>query len=1071
MYACGDGMIGGRRAHKRAFSIDFPSVFMYHIFMRIPNITIWEGKNMLTDRSMNQTVKKLQRLSQTLFDRMFIKVHSITDFDVFETKQALHEIPNAELFQPLAADRKWGGEGVYGWFRFSYTVPQALDGQALFLYSHIDAYEETLWVNGRIHSNYANKFVEGSHGNHYCNRINAKAKAGEKMEFALEAYAWHRVPGCMPLSNEAAESYIYHAGSMDICIRNDMYMEFLFDLNTLLSLRNVLSAGSFRRAQVENAMYEAHLMLLYDPDSCTKEEFDRALTRAHAVLKAELSKKNADSAPYVGLIGHSHMDTAWLWPLRETEKKCARTYANQLNLMEEYPEYKFVQSSAFHTDWIRRDYPELFERIKKAAAEGRYEPNGGVWVECDCNLSGGEYLLRQFVWGQRFTREHFGYTSDAFWLPDTFGYSYAIPQIMKGCNVKYFLTTKMAWNDTNRFPYTTFMWQGLDGTSVLTHLNRTHIGPTPETFQEITCGGDEIREKRASDMRLFSFGKGDGGGGPEFEMLEMARRLENLDGCGKSGYTSVSDFMQRLEKNVKNPSVYAGELYLELHRGTLTSQAQIKKNNRDLEIALHNLELITVLDAVKNGNKADGSSIAPLMNTLLVNQFHDILPGTSIHEVNEESRKSTGCAIEASRKLAEALLTKDASGEYITLLNTTSFERRETVHIPALINGAEGVYTQEYTDIGGRRMLAVYGCHLPPFGSAVLKEGKPLFAEAPFTVSGNEIITPFAKAVFNENGAIASFIERSSGRELVSGLPFNTFMMAEDMPADWDNWDIDADAEEKLAPAGKLLSREIVSVGEVEMRIRFVWALSEKSVITQDIVFDAHSPLVTFETSLSWQDDHRLLKAAFDTSLLADGVRNEIQFGYIRRSNHRSTDQEKARFEICNHKYSDLGENGSGIALFNDGKYGLSVKEGSMRLSLHRGGLRPDEMGDRGVNEFKYAIYPHGAFGAESVIQPAYAFNYEPVVVRGKTEILPLAQTDKKNVVIETVKPCEDAEKAYILRMYEAAGDWTKTRLTFVRPPVSVIECNMLEDEIEKADCENLVFEPFRIRTFKVVYE
>ena len=1025
---------------------------------------------MLTDKSMNQTCRKLERLADTLYDRLFEPVARITDFTLYQTSEPLHAIPAAELFAPLPADRRWGDEGMYGWFRFSFTVPEELDGQPLYLYSHIDAYEETLWVNGRIHSNYANKIVEGSHGNHYCNRITAAAKAGETFDFTLEAYAWHRVPGTAPLTNEAAETYTYTADSMDVCMRNDQYLDFLFDLKTLLSLRSALPENSFRRAQVENTLYEVHLRVLYDPDCCSAQAFSAALAAASPLMKEELRQKNGDSAPWVGLIGHSHMDTAWLWPMTETEKKCARTYANQLNLMEEYPEYRFIQSSAYHTNWIRTDYPQLFERIRQAVAEGRYEPNGGVWVECDCNLSGGEYLLRQFVWGQRFTRKYFGYTSDAFWLPDTFGYSYAIPQIMKGCGVNYFLTTKMAWNDTNRFPYTTFLWRGIDGTSVLTHLNRTHIGPTPETLLELTEGGDQICEKRAAPLRLFSFGRGDGGGGPEFEMLEMARRLNDLDGVPRSGYTSVSDFMHKLEETVHNPSVYSGELYLELHRGTLTTQAQIKRNNRACEIALHNLELAQVLQAVQSGAAADGAPVAPLMNTLLVHQFHDILPGTSIHTVHEETRRSVGAAIESARSLTVQALPAIQEAGTFTLLNTTSFTRSETLHIPARYAQVEHALCQRYEDLQGQPMLALYGVTLPPLGSAVLREGPAIVGASPFICTDSGVTTPFAHITFDENGAIASFIDRSNGRQLVSGLPFNTFLMAEDVPAAWDNWDVDADLEPKFAPVGRLLSREIVSDGPVELRIRSRWTLSDKTTLTQDMIFDAHTPLVIFETALDWQEDHRMLKAAFDTSLLADGVRNEIQFGYIRRSNHRSTSEEKARFEICNHKYSDLSEGSYGVALLNDSKYGLSVCEGSMRLSLHKGGLRPDEMGDHGMNIFRYAILPHGIFGAESVIAPAYAFNYAPVMLGGRLDMPPLVSVAHPNVVVETVKPCEDTQSAYILRLYEAAGDWTRTSLRFAQKPDAVIECNMLEAELAQVDPDNLVFEPFRIRTFKVVY-
>ncbi|MBR3929896.1 MAG: alpha-mannosidase [Clostridia bacterium] len=1022
---------------------------------------------MLTVRGFEQTRRKLERFCETLYQRLFTPVGQAQNLRIYETTRPLHEIPDDRLFSGVNGREKWGGEGVYGWFKGEFVVPEELDGKALYLYPRMDAYEGTLWVNGKIHSNFAAKFVEGSHGNHYCNRITASAKAGETFSFALENYAFHDMPGTQPLFYETFSTYLYKMGGMDICVRDDEIMEFLFDLRTLLSLERALDDASFRKAEVQNAMYEAHLRLFYDPATCTRAQFLGGINAASAVVKGSLSKMNGEGAPFVGLIGHSHMDTAWLWPITETEKKCARTYANQLNLMEEYPEYKFIQSSAYHAEMIRRNNPDLFKRIQKAVKEGKYEPNGGVWVECDCNLTGGEYMIRQFLWGQRFTRKYFNYTSDCFWLPDTFGYSYAIPQIMKKCGVDYFLTTKMAWNDTNRFPYTSFYWQGIDGTRVLTHLNRTHIGPTPETVWEVTSGSDAIAEKRVSDMRLLSYGRGDGGGGPEFEMLEMARRLKDLSGVPRCDYTTVSEFMHELEKYIYDPSVYAGEMYLELHRGTLTNQSEIKRNNRDCEIALHNLELATVLDAVKNKKCADGSEIAPLMNDLLVRQFHDILPGTCIHTVHEEAKRVVGNAISKAREMTEAL-GKKANKNEIALTNPLSFKRKDTLHIETGLSGVKNFASQKYTDLFGKSCLAISGAEIPAFASITLKEGAGEGASV-FVMEGNTLKTPFAEITFDENGAISSMKDALNGRELVNGLPFNTFLMAEDLPAAWDNWDIDADEEEKFAPAGKLLSREVVSDGPVELRIRSKYQLSEKSFIEQDMVFDANSPLITFETIIDWQEEHRFLKTAFDTSLHADGVRSEIQFGHIRRSNHRSTDVEKARFEICNHKFSDLSENAYGIALLNDSKYGLSVNEGSMRLSLHKGGMLPDSAGDKGRHFTRYAILPHAeGFSAKSVVQPAYAFNYLPIA--GKRMENPLVSVDKDNIIIEAVKPLEDAENAYILRLYDAAGDYTKTNLSFGHAVKRICQCNMLEEEIADVEKNQLTFKPFEIKTVKVEY-
>ncbi len=1038
---------------------------------------------MLAEKSMNQTLTKLKRLESTLAHLLFQKVDEVP-VRFLQTAGPLHQIPEEKQFGPLPENGRWGGDSQYGWFLGTYMIPRELDGKDLFLYPRIGGYEATLWVDGKIHSNFANKVLVGSHGNHYCNRFIASAKAGAKVQIALEYYAFHDMPGTQPLTEEKYTDYTYPIGPVDVCLRDDELMAYLFDLRTLTTLAQALKEDSFRRADILYTLTKVHSILYYDPDNASETDFRNALRETHPLLTEQLQKRNGPTAPYVGLTGHSHMDTAWLWPMSETVKKCARTYANQMNLMDEYPEYTFVQSSAFHSEWIRVHYPELFARIQMKVQEGRYEPNGGVWVECDCNLTSGEYLLRQFLWGQRFTQKYFQYKADTFWLPDTFGYSYAIPQIMKGCGVKYFLTTKMAWNDTNRFPYTSFYWQGLDGTRVLTHLNLTHQGPDPSTLLEITGGGpamnNPIEEKMASSMRLFSYGKGDGGGGPEFEMIEMSQRLHDLEGVPRSEHTSVSRFMQRLEGEIREPTLYAGELYLELHRGTLTNQHTIKRNNRLLEIALHDLELLTVRDAVFHVKAADGENIRPLMNTLLVNQFHDILPGTCIHSAHAESIAETSSAIESAREQAKRLLAGPDEGDTVTLFNTLSFERRDTVYLPARpgMRIAGGYPQQQYSDLEGVKMLAVSGAVLPAFGSLTLRWEKGEVKEdaGPFLLDGDTLTTPFAKVRFNDKGAMASFVDLKSDRDLVArdGYAFNTFLVAEDLPAAWDNWDIDADLEDKFRDTICLLSREIVALGPVEARIRSVYKITDLTQVTQDMVFSADTPLVAFDTVMDWQDSHRFLKTAFDTALLCDGVRNEIQFGFIRRSNHRSSLQEKARFETCNHKYSDLSESGYGLAVLNDCKYGLSVREGSMRLSLHKGGERPDRMGDKGRHVCRYAILPHeGDFSAQTVVRPAYCFNYLPLLKDGADTLPALLSVEKPNVIIETVKPCEDAGCAYILRLYESTGAYVNATISFGHDVKGLALTNMLEEEQEllnTGSSVSLTFRPFEIKTLRVAY-
>lgn len=1066
---------------------------------------------MYTEKQLERMLSKLKRLEEMLEPKLFYTVESVP-MKAFLTDGSHHDVPEEACFSPCEDGTVFEGRGIYVWFKGSFTVPEELEGRTLFVYPKIRGYEGMLWVDGKPYGNFASKMIVHSHGNHYCDMLRKEARGGETIEMAFEYYANHYIKGTQPFLVEAQKHYriVYHP--VDICLKDEEIADFYFDLKTANQMVKVLEKKSFRRAAFVRAMLEIHQFISYDFENEDPEVFRGQMKRAGAILKKVLQEKNGACAPYAGLIGHSHMDTAWLWHRGETEKKCARTYANQMNLMDQYPEYTFVQSSAYHGDIIKRMYPALFEDIRKRVAEGRYEPNGGVWIECDCNIPSGEYMIRQFVWGQKFTRENFNYTSDAFWLPDTFGYSAALPQIMQGCRVKYFLTTKMAWNDTNVFPYDTFYWKGIDGSQVLVHFNRTHIWPDPEMLTEnlLSDGDNTIKERAVSDMRLISYGFGDGGGGPEFGMIEMAERMKDVEGMPRTSHTTVSRFMQELEQSLVEPSTYNGELYLELHRGTLTNQHEIKRNNRKAEFALRDLEYLTVRDALQRGKEASSDRIDPLTNEMLVNQFHDILPGTCIPRAHDEAKEAVGHIIRESRKLSDEILEawakepavnrqtgaweKEAegdraegrSGKTITLVNTLSFERRDVVYLPfegyyvERVNGEEGQYRQQVVeDRDGNRKLAVMGIRIPAFGSTVLTmtEKAPRSTSA-FSFSkekGGILETPVVKVVFNEKGYMESFVDKRNGRELKGeGYALNTLLMAEEVSLAWDNWDVDADFECKLQDSAELLERSVAADGPVEFRIRSRYRLSAKSTLEQDMIFYADTPEVVFETRMDWQDDHRFLKAAFDTSIHTDYASQEIQFGYIRRVTNRNTAIEKAKFEVSNHKYTDLSETRYGAAVLNDCKYGISVKDSQMRLSLHKGGCMPDERGDKGIHECTYAFMPHmGSLAADNVIQPAYMLNEKLLAVEGSLAMESLVSLDCDHVIVETVKPMEKNGRGFILRLYEAEGAGERVTLTFGFPVKGLVQTNMLEEaqtEYVPAQQLELDFRAFEIKTLMISY-
>lgn len=1031
---------------------------------------------MYTQKQVDRMARKLKRFEDTLDAMLFQKVAHI-GAKAYETKDRLYEIPDDSLLEDAPEGYTWGGDETFCWFKTSFTVPKELNGKDIFIMPHTMGYETLLWVNGKPFGTFNTKIVFTGHGNHWCNLLMQKAKAGEKIDIALEVYSGHYYMGTQPLDKRQYIDFKYEFKGIDICVKDAEINDFYFDLKTVNELYEVLPDDSFRKGQIANEMLEMHKVLYYSYEDTDDATFRKALKAAKPYLKNILSVKNGPEAPAAGILGHSHMDTAWLWKSTETIKKCARTYSNQMALMAQYPEYNFVQSSAAHGNMILQHYPALFEDIKKRVKEGRYEPNGGVWVECDCNITSGESMVRQFLWGQRFTRKHFNFTSNTFWLPDTFGYSAAIPQIMKGCGVDYFCTTKLDWNDTNVFPYDTFIWEGLDGTKVFTHFNRTHCWPAPKALNELVTKdrypGSSIKEKGVTNKRLIVYGFGDGGGGPQFEMIEMARRVKDVNGCPKTENTTVGKFMQDLEKEAKNPSTYKGELYLELHRGTLTNQHNIKHNNRKSELALRDVEFLTVSNAVKAGETAKDEAIHPLWETLLLNQFHDILPGTCIPSAHKLSLEQTNALLKEAAKLKKDL-TK-GKGTVVNVTNTLSFDRCD----PIFIECKEGMVAdldckqQTYKNIDGKNVLILSGVTVPAFSTLKIKLVKgEANGKSAFKKTAKTLETPFAKVKFDSKNYIASFYDKALNRDLKGdGYDLGTLIIAEDLPSDWDNWDVDVDLQVKFKDESKLLSSEVISNGEVAYIIRNTYSVSAKSTVTQDVIFFADSKEVRYDTLMDWNDDHRFMKAAFDTSLQSDFARFEIQYGNVLRPTTRNNSLEKAKFEVVNHKYTDLSETRCGVAILNDSKYAITAEGGKLRLSLHKGGNRPDFTGDHGKHRTVYSFLPHeGAFSAENVIRPAYELNIPVVQGKGDYEAIQLVKPECANIIVESIKPCEDNEKAFIVRMYEAEGAYTNCPVAVFDGAKKVEETNMLEEVKAEADMSNVVFTPFQIKTFKITY-
>lgn len=1036
--------------------------------------------------------RKAARLVKTYTPLIFHPVAALA-VEYFETQEHLRSVPDeGHDWKPAKPGTAWGGPWMSAWFRAEFRVPQNLAGKPLFLRARTDALEAMLWVDGEPKGIFTHAREGAQIGNHHALLVTPQAREGATLHLALEAYAGHPCEGSQPFDTASSQMrypdrYPRRFDAMDIAVRCDDIMNFVFDLQTLVQLFGSLPENSFRRGKIARVLEEIFALVPQDPQCAPEAEWRPALARAREAMSASLASPAEPSAPQAGLVGHSHLDTAWMWTLDETARKAARTYSNVLSLMDQYPEFTFIQSTPFHAELMRRHYPSVWNGIARRVAEGRWEPNGGMWIECDCNLTGGESMIRQFLKGIRFTREHFNYTPDTFWLPDTFGYNAAIPQIMLGCGLKYFLTTKLTWNEVNTFPYDTFWWQGLDGSRVLAHFNDIQCWPDPETLIAKLQGGgakdfrsveNYVQHKDVNDRRLISYGMGDGGGGPQFEMIEMARRCADLEGCPKAGHTTVSRFMSELEQTMVAPPVHAGELYVEGHRGSLTSIHEIKRGNRKAEIALRDAEFLVVANGL-SGDGAIRDRLAASWETLLINQFHDILPGTSIPEVHDRAITELGGVITEARRIACEAAGK-ATGTTLSLWNTLSWDRKGIITAAGIPEGfvpSGDLPWQKVPDFDDRQTLLLQA-DIPALGAVhfPLEPGKDAGAGSGpgcFQYDGRSLTSPHLAIEFDAAGWIRSLRIPATDREICrSGGALNLFLLGEDVPEAWDNWDIDDDQSLKLRPQEEMLSREVIADGPLQFRLRSVFRIGSGSLLTQDLVLHADSARIDFVSRVDWRERHALLKVAFQTALLPRSARHEIPFGHVERPVFRNNRFETVKFEVCNHKWTDLSETRHGVALLNDCKYGISVEGGEMRLSLMKGGLHPDPRGDAGRHEFTYSLLPHeGGFSADAVIRPAYELNTEVVCGSGPSRAS-LFAISESNILCEAVKPAEDG-RGYIVRLYEAEGSSCRADLHFRDCPSAVRMTNFLEEDgPEVPFSENTIelrFHAFEIVTLRII--
>ena len=996
----------------------------------------------------------------------------------------------------------WYGPDRHYWFRTVFTVPEEYDGKGLWLRirTQIEEWDDAknpqflVFLNGEA--------VQGADMNHREVLLSEAATAGETVTVDLQAYSGTLHPEFRLMADveEVSEPVkdLYYDIQVPLWAMDRMDQEGKTAIDILTVLNDTIS--------------------LLDLRDVFSDDFYRSVEAARAyIAKALYEDLAGDDTVIATCIGHTHIDVAWWWTVAQSREKAARSFATVLELMDEYPEYRFMSSQPVLYTFVKERYPELYEEIKRRAAEGRWEPEGGMWLEADCNLTSGESLVRQFLYGKRFFQEEFGVDSRVLWLPDVFGYSGALPQIMKKCGIDYFMTTKLSWNQFNKVPDDTLLWEGIDGTKVLTHLISTlGVGQSVDRFfttyngilhpDAIMGGWQRYQNKEMNHDILVAFGYGDGGGGPTREMLETGRRMEKgIRGIPKVRQESSLTYFTELSKRVKDSRrlhTWTGEFYFEYHRGTYTSMARNKRSNRKSELLLMDLELLAVL-AEKRGAAYPAEDLERLWKMVLLNQFHDILPGSSIKEVYEVTKREyEQVAEEGGRLLKERKEAVAGAGDGVTVFNTLGFTRRSLTVLPdgvtSLTDKGEALPSQE---IGGLRYsltgeipskgYSVYGAVREAdggtadeaAGGVVENSAAESGGDTPFSVlktaDGFVITTPFAKVDMAADGSFTSLLDLSENRQVwKAGEAGNRLRIYEDKPIYYDNWDIDVFYTEKYWDLDEPASIAVTSVGPLCLQITVNRSFMH-SRMTQDIRFYAHSPRIDFNTWVDWKEHQYLLKAGFPVDVHTDEAAFDIQFGNVVRKTHTNTSWDRARFESCGHKWMDVSESGYGVSLLNDCKYGHSVREGCIELTLIKSGIEPNPDTDNEKHVFTYSLYPHQGTWREADTQKEAADLNQPLsAVNGGIpgESYGFAGVKGDSVVLETVKRSEDGD-GIILRLYESRNKRVNAKVSLSCAPVTVTECNLLEEPVDEAgglmidqDGFSFVIKPYEIKTYKVVF-
>lgn len=971
---------------------------------------------------------------------------------------------------PVESGFQFGPAYKVFWFRLKGTIPKEWSEDTVRLVAELGC-ERTLW---RKNSPWC-----GMDGPHDCIPLGSAWKPGDKFECLVQAYTgnpqvsvYHRSPGREPLVAKVGQVELRQ-------IRPDV-QALAYDVEFALDLLEAF--------ETNQPLYATVLRALNSVCNLGGVGDEAEVARARKYLRDAYNSLPDEIKHTLIPVGHAHLDTAWLWPLEITHLKMAHTTANQLRLLERYPEHLFVHSQASQYEWLEKEYPHLLDEVRGAIQRNQWEVIGSMWVEADCNLAGGEALIRQFLYGKRYFKNKLGVDTIDMWLPDVFGYSASLPQILQKFGIPYFLTQKISWNQFNKFPHNTFWWKGIDGTAVLTHF------PPADTYCGM-CGPKELiesarkhRDQGRSDLSLYVFGYGDGGGGPTEKQIEFLRRARHAPGLPavESGIR-VREFFPELRAKSKDLMTWSGELYFELHRGTYTSQAANKKGNRECEFLLRDAEWLSCFrDDFPKAYPA--AELERLWKIVLLNQFHDILPGSSVKEVYEDSdrdyaevRKKAGILIEDSLKRIGKKFDTSKMHCPVAIFQNVSLPTQVSLPAPTefeaqSIRGADGALpVQTIEEFGEKKVIFATPAEAIESVAVVDLSSEAVSPRSRLKIGTRRMENDQWSVRFDSNGNIASIthLDDRSLDFIEAGRVGNLFQVFDDKPLFWSAWDIDPFALETKTDLVRCESFEIVERGPVRVAFEVVRNFGN-SRISQRISLGP-TPGIRFDTEVDWHETDKMLKVAFPIAVNSPRATFEIQFGNVERPTHRNTSWDVARFEVPAQKWAVVAEGAHGVALLNDCKYGHDVLDNVMRLTLLRSPKAPDPTCDMGLHRFTYVLLPFFEnYRTADVVASAYALNSAARTAylekhAGERGLLPrFLVSSTHDVVIESVKKAEDT-KQIVARLYECHNTRGRAMLSCARTVKSARLANLDEApiaELEIVDGNVMIdYRPFEILT------